>query len=177
MRTSLFLVGLLVYPLGSWAADTFDIKPGLWDIATTIQMSGLPPIPNLDKMTPEQRARIEGAMKNMAGGQTNTTKSCVTKEGIEKAIAQASSRDNNQCKPKLVSLTSSKVQLHIECAQEKGEMKSNGDMTIERRDAEHFTGTGAIKSTGANGRAMDMKWSMNGTFVSSDCGTVKPNDQ
>lgn len=177
MKTNILLLGALLCPMASWAADqVFDIKPGLWDITSTVQMSGLPPIPNIDQMTPEQRARIEGAMKNMAGSpRTNTVKSCITKEGIEQAIAEASSTKTNSCAPKLVSASASKVALHIDCTQEKSDMKSNGDMTIERRDSEHFTGTGAMKSAGAGGRSMDLKWSMTGTFVSSDCGNVKPN--
>jgi len=165
--------------MASWAADqALDIKPGLWDVTSTMQMSGMPPIPNLDQMSPEQRARIEGAMKNMAGSpRTNTAKSCITKEGIEQAIAKANSTKTNTCSPKLVNASASKVELHIDCTQEKSDMKTNGDITIERRDSEHFTGTGAMKSTGAQGRTMDMKWSMTGTFVSSDCGNVKPAGQ
>jgi len=179
VRTNVLRLVVLLCPLASWAADqSLDIKPGLWDVASTIQVSGLPPIPNLDQMTPEQRARIETAMKGMAASpRTTTVKSCVTKEGIEQAIAKASSTQTNTCAPKLVSASASKVVLHIECTQEKSDIKSNGDMTIERRDSEHFTGTGAMKMAGANGRAMDMKWSMTGTFVSSDCGNVKPNGQ
>jgi hypothetical protein len=179
VRTNILVLVVLWCPMASWAADqAFDIKPGLWDIASTVQMSGLPPIPNLDQMSPEQRARIEAAMKNMAGSpRTNTVKSCVTKEGIEQAIAKANSTKTNTCAPRLVSASASKVELHIDCTQEKSAMKSNGDMTIERRDSEHFAGTGGMKSTGANGRTMDMKWSMTGTFVSSDCGNVKPAGQ
>ncbi len=81
MRTSVLLLVCLC-PLPVWAADPpFDIKAGLWDITSTVQMSGLPPVPNLDKMSPEQRARVETAMKNMAAApSTNTTKSCITKE-------------------------------------------------------------------------------------------------
>lgn len=159
--------------MAGWAADAFDVKPGLWEIANTMQMSGMPAIPNLDQMTPEQRARIEGAMKNMS--HTNTVKSCITKEGIEKAIANANSNKGNACAPKLTSISAAKVAMHIDCTQEQS--KSSGDVTIERRDREHFTGTGTMKSTGANGRSMDLKWSMTGTFVSSDCGSVKPSGQ
>jgi hypothetical protein len=178
VKTNILLLGFLLCPLASWAADqAFDIKPGLWDITSTVQMSGMPPIPNLDQMSPEQRARIEGAMKNMAGKpNTNSVKSCVTKEGIEKAIADASSTKNNACAPKLVNASSSKVELHIDCTQTSG-MKSSGDMKIERQDPEHFSGAGAMKTTGGGGRSMDMKWSMTGTFVSSDCGNVKPAGQ
>jgi hypothetical protein len=179
VRTNLLLGVVLLCPMASWSADQpFDIKPGLWDIANTVQMSGLPPIPNLDQMTPEQRARIEATMKNMTGtGHKTTVKSCVTREGIEKAIAKANSTKTNACAPKLVSASASKVELHIDCTQERGDAKSNGDMIIERQDSEHFKGTGAMKSTSPNGRTMDLKWSMTGTFVSSDCGSVKPAEQ
>jgi hypothetical protein len=164
--------------MASWAADVFDVKPGLWNVTNTMQMSGLPPIPNLDQMTPEQRARIEGAMKNMAGApHTTTVKSCITQEGIEKAIARSSSTQANSCAPKLVSMSASRVELHIDCTPQSGAMKSTGDVTIERGDSEHFTGTGKMKAAGSGGRTMDMKWSMTGTFVSSDCGDLKPAGQ
>jgi hypothetical protein len=176
VRTRVVLLGLLIYPLGCFAADTFDIKPGLWEMSSTVHMSGMPPMPNLDQLTPEQRARIEAAMKK-ANGQTTNTKSCVTKEGIDKAIAKATSRQNSSCQPKIVNMTSSKVDVRIECQQEKSDMKTTGDMSIERKDSEHFVGNGTMKSTGANGRAMDIKWSMTGAFVSSDCGNVKPADE
>jgi len=175
----MFPLVVLLCPMASWGADqAFDIKPGLWDLANTVQVSGLPPIPNLDQMAPEQRARVESAMKGMAGNpRTNTAQSCITREGIEKAIAKTNSTKTNNCAPKLVSASASKVELHIDCASEKGDAKSNGDIMIQRRDPEHFTGSGTIKSVGANGRIMDMKWSMTGTFVSSDCGNVKPAGQ
>lgn len=176
MKTKLLTGVLLLSPLFGWAAGpAFDVKPGLWEVSSTVQMSGMPPIPNLDQLTPEQRARVESAMKNMSGKPTtSTTKSCVTKEGIEKAIAEASSNRGNSCKPKLVNMTSSKVELHIDCSEERGSMKSNGDMVIERVDSEHFQGNGGMKMSGAGGRTMDMKWSMSGKYVSADCGSVKP---
>lgn len=161
--------------MACWGAEVFDIKPGLWDFSVTVQMSGMPPIPNLDQMTPEQRARIEGAMKNM-GNQTHSSKSCVTREGIEKAIAESSNSQNNKCSPKIMNMSSSKVALHMECTQDRG-TKTNGDITIDRKDGEHIVGIGTMKSTMANGRSMDVKWSLTGTFVASDCGNVKPSGQ
>jgi hypothetical protein len=117
-------------------------QAGLWTVTNSMQISGAPPIPNLDKMTPEQRARIEAAMKNMAGTpQSVTAKSCITRDSIEKALTKVGSSTNNSCAPKLVSMTSSKGEMHVECTQT-GDVKSKGDITIERRDSEHFTGSG-----------------------------------
>jgi hypothetical protein len=167
---------MLLCPIATWA-QTLDIKPGLWDLTTTVQMSGaptgMPAMPNLDKLPPEQRARIEAAMKGMSGT-PQKTQSCVTKEGIDKAIADANSRKNNVCTSKVVSASSSKVEIHMECTPEKSDAKTTGDFTVERVDSDHFKGTGAMKSAGANGRPMDMRWSMTGAFVSADCGNVKP---
>lgn len=177
MRTHILIV--TAWMCGSAAvvsAQTFDIRPGLWEVSSNTQMSGMP-IPNLDQMTPEQRARVEAAMKGMANGMSHTEKSCVTRESIEKMIARASSNQNNACAPKIASMTSSKVELHIDCKSNKGDQKSTGEVIIERRDAEHFTGSGSFKANGANGRIMDVKMTMSGKFLSSDCGDVKPNDK
>jgi hypothetical protein len=178
MRNSLLTAIFLSSPLVCMAADTpFDVKPGLWEMTTTTQMSGMPPIPNLDQMTPEQRARIEGAMKRMAGAPHNSTqKECITKESIDKAIARATSNKNEACAPKLVSMTASKVTLHMDCTRQQNDAKSTGDIIIERMDSEHIKGTGTITSSG-NGHTMDIKWSMTGAYLSSNCGGVKPNEQ
>ncbi len=170
---SCILIGLLLLTPGLFnAADQpFDVKLGLWDFATTVQMSGAPPIPNLDQMPPEQRARIESAMKGMMGSpRTNNVKSCVTKDGIQDAIAKANSNNGNKCEPKITSMTASKVELHMECS----DPQASGDMSIERESSDRIKGNGSIKTT-SNGRTMDMKWSMTGTFVSADCGDLKPS--
>lgn len=177
MKVNVFAGILVLFPILSFAADQpFDIKPGLWEFTASMQMSGAPPIPNLDQMTPEQRARIEAVLKN-SGARPITSKKCITREGIQKAIAEASSSKDKPCAPKLVSSSPSKVVVHIECSAEGREMKSNGDIVVERQDSEHFTATGAVKVTSASGRTMEMKSSMTGTFVSSDCGNLKPSGQ
>lgn len=172
------VLGLLISaPAFLGAADQpFDVKPGLWIFATNIQTSGSPPIPNLDKMSPEQRARIEGAMKNMSGTpMTNSVKSCVTKAGIDKAVARASSTNGNRCDPKITSITASRVDLHMDCDSAQGQGRSKADLTINKLDSEHIKGDGSITSA-FGARTMDMKWSMTGNYVSSDCGDLKPDD-
>jgi len=171
---SLFAIALSC-SFAAWAAD-FDIRPGLWEMTTTVQVSGMPPIPNLDQMSPEQRARIEAAMKGVAGAHTNTNKSCVTKEGIEQAIAKANSNRGASCAPKITNMTASQVDMHIDCTQASGQGKTSGDINITRVDPEHIKGSGSMKS-GNSARTMDMKWTMTGAFVSSDCGNVKPAGQ
>jgi len=137
-------------------------------------MSGMPPIPNLDKMPPEQRARIEGAMKGMNGPHSTTQKRCMTKESIDKAIANAN--NNKSCTTKIGEMSATRLSMHLDCTSDKGDAKTTGDILIERLDREHFKGSGAMKSTGS-GHTMDIKWSMVGNYVSADCGDIKPDGQ
>ena len=58
-------------------------------MTVTHSMSGMPAIPNippdvLAKMPPEQRARVEAAMKG--GPSTDVRKECITKEKLEKQL-------------------------------------------------------------------------------------------
>src|SRR5437016_6308024 len=61
MKTALLASVALLCPLASWAADDirpFDAKVGLWESTTTMEMSGLPAMPAMPKLTPEQMSRM-----------------------------------------------------------------------------------------------------------------------
>ena len=174
------LVGIAALcPLACWAADEikpFDAKPGLWETTTTMDMPGMPAMPQippeaLSKMTPEQRAQMEAMMKGRggAGPRTTTTKVCMTKDSLSRGLALA--QNEPSCTQKVVSSSSSKQVIHMECSQ--GQGKSSGDITVERVDAEHAKGT-MVMSASEGGRGMNMKMSFNTKWLASDCGDVKP---
>jgi hypothetical protein len=163
----------------SWAADSItplDVKTGLWESKTT--MSGLPnmratpsiPTEQLAKLPPEQRARVEAMMKSRVGGGGMTTKVCITPESL--SSGQAFSRVQNGCTRKIVSATSAKQEIHLECNQEG--MKTSGDLVVERIDAGHIKGSLAMKG-GQPEHPVNTKMSFENTWVSSDCGDVKPS--
>ncbi len=88
IRTSLPLTAALFCTAG-WAADMtpMNVKTGQCESTITSETSGQLPIPQemLDKLTPEQRAKMEAAMK-ARGGQgdcTTTYKRCVTNEDLQ----------------------------------------------------------------------------------------------
>ena len=72
------------------AADKLDVKPGLWEITSTHQITGIPPMPKewQDKVTPEQRAAMEAAFKKESekGPQTDTERECITEAGSGAAV-------------------------------------------------------------------------------------------
>lgn len=173
------LAGLaLLCPLAYPAADLtpFDAKLGLWESTVSMGNAGMasapaaPQIPAaaLAKMPPEQREKIEAMMKSRAGGGGFTTKVCMTRESLQ---AGAYAQHDKSCTTKVISSTSSKQVMHVECIRE--EVKSSGDMTVELVDAQHIKGTMVMKST-AGGQTHDMKMSFENKWVSADCGSVKP---
>src|SRR5882724_1490051 len=69
MRTRTLIIGLVCLSSAAvWAGGKFqplDVKTGLWETTTTNTHSGEMPLPAelLDRLTPEQRARMEARMK------------------------------------------------------------------------------------------------------------------
>jgi hypothetical protein len=181
VRTAILASLCFLWPLTSQAADEIkplDVKPGLWE--TTTEIAGMPamamptiPPEALAKMTPQQRAQIEGMMKSRGGslGGPMTARSCVTRESLSKAMALGQ-RDSS-CTYKVISSTPARQQVSVECTREN--VKSSGDVTVERADTEHFKGTVAMKGT-AGERAIDTKMTFASKWISADCGDVKPFD-
>jgi Protein of unknown function (DUF3617) len=178
---------ILLLPLASsacLAADlrAFDAKLGLWETTATTEMEGMPAMPampqipkeTLDKMPPAQRAQMEAMMKgrgNLGAPRTMTNKSCITKESIEKGYMMGDSKEAN-CTRQVISATSSKAQVHVECSPAGG-AKSVGDMTMERIDSDHMKGNMVMKTTAAD-HAMTIKVNYTSKWLSSDCGDLKP---
>lgn len=166
----------------SWAADELkplDVKLGLWETTTKSEMSGMPAMPampqipeeTLAKLPPAQRAQLEARMKGgMGGPRTNTMKSCLTKEALDRGLNFA--QNDNSCTYKVVSSSSTKQEMHSEC--NRGQMKMTGDLTIDRVDAEHIKGGMTMKSA-EGGQPMNMKMSFETKWISADCGDVKPS--
>ena len=116
MRT--ILAGLVMLSsVAVWAADKLqplNVKTGLWETTTTRITSGEIPIPAemLARLTPEQRARMEARMKANSAEKTktNTSKSCMTKEKLEKAPF---SDEQKECTRTIVTSTSSKAEVRF----------------------------------------------------------------
>ncbi len=177
MKNVLFFAMTVVYPLASWGADKFtpmDVKTGLWESTVTNQMSGQLPIPPeaLARLTPEQRAQIEQAMKARAsqGAKTTTDKSCITKDQLNKPITFDQDKRNN-CKSTLVRSSSSEQDVRMECS-ESG-VQATVTLHIQALNSENVKGTAQVTANGG-GNKMNSQSTFSAKWVSSDCGNVKP---
>ncbi len=173
MKTAFAVAVIFLGSSAAWSADTLqplDVKLGLWETTTTTQISGMPPIPPeaLARLTPEQRARIEASM-GAQGGQpkTHTTKSCMTKEKMEKAMF---GEERQNCKRTVITSTSSKTEVRLDCDQQG--IKTSGTVRVDAINSENVKGSVKAESTGG-GNTMNVNSNFTSKWLSSDCGKTE----
>jgi hypothetical protein len=172
-----FMMGVvLLLPALGWSADSvtpLDVKLGLWESTSTSQTTGMPPMPDsvLQKLTPEQRARMEAAAKarEAKGPRQHTQQSCVTKDSLAKAMTFGQSESNQQCTRTVLRSSSHAQDLSYTC---EGMMKGTGEIHIEASDNEHVKGSSSITTSGG-GNAMNVKMSFEAHWIGSDCSAIK----
>jgi len=179
MRTKIFLalifLALIVFSSPTlWAADSItplNLKEGLWEMTVTHSMSGMPATPNippdvLAQMPPEQRARIEAAMKG--GPSTDVRKECITKEKLEKHSAFSNNRGD--CTRTVVNSTGRKLEVKIHC--EEKQSSTDGTLALETVGSDRVKGT-MQSVTNANGHTMNMNFTFSSKYLGPACGDVK----
>jgi hypothetical protein len=148
-----------------------NIKPGLWEVTTNPHVSGEMPIPEeqLAKMTPEQRARLEAAVK---AHQTKPRvyKECMTPEKIARGFDIDRSGDDASCKRNVVSSSAKELTLHDECS--KPDRKTSMDVHFEVKGGTQMSGTINVVVTSA-GKTMTVNSTVQGKWLGASCGTVK----
>ena len=173
MRNLTLFALILLAPLAGRAADEMtplDVKPGLWESTVTIQSSGMPGIPEetLAKLPPEQRARMEAAVK---APPHVTSRSCRTSETLKKPL-EFGDRANSSCKRTVVSSSPGAMEFHLEC--NNGRTRSVGDGHVQAVSSESLKGE-TVMNTIMEGRgAIISKVLFSSTWLGSDCGDVKP---
>jgi hypothetical protein len=156
-----------------WAAGSYqplNVKTGLWESTWSSTVTGQPPIPPdmLAKMTPEQRARFEAMMSKMAHGTSDTRKSCLTKENLEK---DPFNRGDKSCTETVVSSSSHEMNVHEVCTHENSKMDVS--VHIVASDSEHVTGIIKSNMTGS-GHNMSVDGKLTSKWLAPVCGDVKP---
>jgi hypothetical protein len=162
---------MLLAPLACRAADTatpLDVKPGLWESTVNLQANGMPVIPEatLAQLPPEQRAKIEAAMKS-----ANTSQSCRTAESLSKPLSFGD-RPGSNCTRTLTSSSSGGMEFHMECVN--GKVKTSGDGHVQVVSPELLKGEVTMSATMPDGRTTNSKIVFSSKWLGPDCGSVKP---
>ena len=164
LSRSRFVVGmLLALAVASAAhAQTFNAKPGAWEMTTSMSGAMIPP-DVLAKMPPERRAMIE---KRMAESQTpQVRKSCIRKEDLAQDRFMQSTDAN--CTVKTVSRTPTKLTMATTCT---GERASTGTMTFEAKSPESVVGS--IDQERTNGGKFHI--GIAGKWLGASCDGIEP---
>lgn len=151
---------------------SLNVKTGLWEMTTSGQTSGAPPIPPemLAQLTPERRAKFEAAMAASLAksNQSHVTKTCVTEKTLQHGFDPEENRGRH-CTNTVLSSNAKVMELRQECT---GREKTSGHIRFEAVSPELVNGTiDIVMSNGAN--TMTMKHVMHGKWLGADCGNLK----
>lgn len=166
------LISLALFSLlGSLAAqaEPLKVKPGLWETTTTTEKKGSKHPTNLDKLTPEQRAKVEKELAARVKRETRTVKSCLREAHIKNGEAFTGNPHRGACSHKFLTQTARDVAASIEC---RGANKMVGKVEMHAADAEHMTGK--IDMTyGASDKLQLLSHSeVSARWLQADCGKV-----
>ncbi len=172
------LLGFVVISaIAVWAADksiALNVKTGLWESTTTIKVGGEIPLPPgmLERLTPEQRARLEERMKSNSGERTNTftERHCLTKEELQKGFKLGGTPKDAECTQTILTSTSTKAEVRMVCTIEN--IRGEGTIEVEASDPENVKGSGHMAANG-NGHAMESSSTFTSKWIGSNCGETK----
>lgn len=168
--------GLLLIALTAFAADKvqrLNVRTGLWEVTTTIHNQGHMPIPAamLERMTPEQRARMEERLKAQPAdrSRTITHKNCLTEQDMQKGDL-FSTNPNKECTEHVVNSTPTAAEIQMSC---KGEgLQGNGTVKIKVLNPENVEGSSHVTATG-NGQTLNTDSTFTAKWVSANCGKTR----
>jgi hypothetical protein len=125
-------------------------KAGLWEVTSSMSMSGMPSMPNMGSRTQQV---------------------CVTQAMIDKYGGPYSNPQTGQCQVTNVSLSPTGMSANLSCS---GRMTMTGTVQTTFVDAGTTKTTVQMHTTMANGQSMDMTMQSTATYKGADCGSVQP---
>jgi len=195
----LILTGiLLALPTATWAADTSEVKPGLWEVTTTYtneaELSGKaaaaakampqPAEEELAKLTPEARAEAEARMQGrrvVGSPKITTAKVCHTDASWARAQAFGPPGADS-CKTLSTNMWATRQEIQIECDSMTREpdgttvlSRLTDDVVFEPVDSEHAKASLVVKREGRHATTTKSSYSIR--WLSADCGDVKPQGE
>ena len=170
MSRQILAAATLAAALPLLAAEPLAVRAGLWETTTEVVSSGLPQLPAmpagvLDNLSPEQRAKVEQAMKlldSSGAPQVHVERSCVTAEDIKEGVFKAARESQGQqCRFDVVSATATRQELKMICP---GQLGADGRMVLTVLDDTHVEATMDAKV-----QVVTMNMKMKGRWIAASC--------
>ena len=157
----------VVVALAPWyaGAESFDVKPGTWQMNLSTRIAGKPlPQEALDSLPEDRRARVEEALKKRAGKPiTISQKACISQEDLDQDRIISAVKEDKNCTRNIVSRSATKLVMEQTCPEP---YASTAQMTIEAQSPESLTAAIDLVRSEAKGQLhIDVK----GQWLSADC--------
>jgi Protein of unknown function (DUF3617) len=173
VRSSLVFVALGAISSVATAAEKLDVKLGLWEMTSSTETKGMPPLPKelLDKLSPEQRKKMESDLRaeQAKGPEKATDRECITQRDLDRPFEPDNAKD---CKHTIVSSTRTSQEVHIVCT---GATPGSGSLKVAAPTPERMTGAMNLK-LGEGAQTMTIRAQLQGRWLSSDCGEEAEDD-
>ena len=154
-------------------ADSFNAKPGAWEMTHSGLSSGMLVPPDvLAKMPPEQRTNFEQAMQTRAGKSgSRAIKSCVTKEDLEqnRIIKGEEDEEQPECATKVLAKSAGKLVIERSCPPPRASVTR---MTMEAQTPETIVANIDMERAGSGTVHIDIK----GRWLGASCAGIKDGD-
>jgi hypothetical protein len=168
-------IGLvLILAVSGWTKDKvvpLNVKLGQWKVVNKITTSGEMPFPPeaLERLTPEQRTRLQERMKANSGEKTRTIthENCLTREQLDEGADFGANRP--ECVRTVISSSSSsKMAMQLAC--EQSGIKGNGTFEVEALSTESVKGSSQIIANGG-GHTFNSNSTFTAKWMGPTCST------
>lgn len=186
MKSIQWVLALLVAAgcASSAMAQTIKLRPGLWEVQSSVKTSSgrmeaamSQMQEQLAKMPPEQRRQVQEmmaarGMKPSTGTMGSSLKVCLTQKDVD--MDNMPTREG--CTHKTSRSGPNTVHVSFQCPGGNGEAPSKGEGTMTFDGPTAYRGQHKITTT-THGQPEEMDITQKGTWLSADCGAVKPMDK
>lgn len=148
------------------AADAFNVKPGLWEVTTTMTTGGAPLY--IEGMPESGRASYaQSWTKDVGKPQTSKSRQCITREDLQQSkLFEGLATQGKSCKQAISKQTASAVVASSDCKDAKTATKTVIEYTAV--NPQSFNGSMKSTMTSPNGTTT-MTFTMNGKWVGASC--------
>lgn len=163
----------ILIALGQVAATQYqpmNVKTGQWQTTVLVNSGGSLAMPSdyMAKLTPEQRVRVESAMKQASKPKTTTrvNQDCLTQDDLNRGTPFKP--DDKQCTQKILGSSSSSLNVEEDCS-ESG-MVSKTVLSLQAENPELVKGTGTVTMS-SEGHAFTSNITFTSKWLSLSCGS------
>ena len=144
-------------------AETLDIKTGAWEITMKTLIEGMQiPKEAMANMPPDQRARMEEAMRARSGKvNTTTEQSCVTQQDLDHGFLDKSEQEKN-CTRKVITQSARHLEFEETCTAPES---SVGHAKFDAISSENYIGVFDM----TRGQGTKVHVEMSGRWLGATC--------